>query len=85
MKKRKYFHEISNEEFDKLVEDKVTIGTILKKYLQPDWCTYPKALAGKWGCWSLVSGDTRKKISKKFCRNCDCFSKQKAKKLTVEK
>lgn len=77
---KKYFHELTDEEFNKLVEDKTTIDTILKTYLQPDWCNDPNALAGKWGCWSLMSGDTRKKISKKFCRNCDCFRLPKIKK-----
>lgn len=70
----KYFHELTDEQFTEL-------GTVWKgrsyvdfekEYLQPDWCTYPNALRGCMGCWSLVSATTRKSISNDWCKTCDC-------------
>ena len=74
---RSYFHEISQEEVDKLIADKKTIGYIMETYKQPDWCKYPNALDGQMGCWSLMDlskDGLRTKISKDFCKGCDEYS-----------
>ena len=74
---RSYFHEISQEEVDKLIADKKTIGYIMETYKQPDWCKYPNALEGQMGCWSLMDlskDGLRTKISKDFCKGCDEYS-----------
>ena len=74
---KRYFHELEQSEINNLIADKKTIGYIIKNYRQPDWCKYPNALAGELGCWSLtdLSKDgLRSKISKDFCKDCDCFS-----------
>ena len=77
---RPYWHQISQEEIDKLIADKKTIGDVMKTYQQPNWCDYEEALAYYSGCWSLC--DTRKdgnrtKISTDFCKDCDCFNNKK--------
>jgi len=74
---RSYFHEISQEEVDKLIADKRGVGYVMENYKQPDWCKYPNALEGQMGCWSLMDlskDGLRTKISKDFCKGCDCFS-----------
>jgi hypothetical protein len=74
----KYFHEVPQSEIDELEEKGLlTVGYVMSNYKQPDWCQYPDALAGVMGCWSLMAKDTRSKISKDFCSNCDYFSPSK--------
>ena len=73
---RSYFHEISQDEVDKLIADKKSIGYVMENYKQPDWCNYPEALSMTMGCWSLCDlkkDGLRTKISKEFCKECDCF------------
>lgn len=73
---RRYFHEIPQEEVDKLITDKKSVGYVLKNYKQPDWCKYARALSMGMGCWSLcdlTKDGTRTKISKEFCKGCECF------------
>ena len=74
---KRYFHELEQTEIDTLIADKKTVGYIMENYKQPDWCNYPEALSMTMGCWSLcdLSKDgLRTKISKDFCKGCDCFS-----------
>ena len=73
---KKYFHELSQEEVDKLITDNVKLSFILDNFLHPDWCGYPEALSMDLGCWSLcdiTKNGIRIKISEDFCKNCDCF------------
>ena len=75
---KKYFHELTQEEIDQLIEEKRTIGYILENFKQPKWCDYPEALNGQMGCWTLTDlGETnlRTKISEEYCKSCDCFKK----------
>lgn len=73
---KKYFHEITDEEFSKLVEEKRTNSYVSENYKQPDWCCYPDALDFNMGCWSLTDIKHRKDITIERCKTCDCF-KQK--------
>ena len=78
MKAKEYFHELSQQEIDKLISDKRTIGYIMENYKQPKWCKYPDALGGILGCWSLMDlqkNGLRTKISEEFCKDCDEFMK----------
>jgi hypothetical protein len=51
----KYFHELTDVEFDKLVDqNKITWAEGAKLYPQPPWCEYPGAVCGEMGCWSLM-------------------------------
>lgn len=68
---KKYWHEISAEEESEVYSSGITYDELLKKYKQPDWCNYPNALLGSWGCWSLT-GSHRADISPEFCKNCEC-------------
>lgn len=66
---KKYFHELTDTEFEQAVKDK-------KKYddfLQPEWCGYPDALLFDFGCWSLTNR-TIKTI--KDCKNCERCKKK---------
>ncbi len=79
IKDKFYWHKAPQEEIDKLLEDKKTWQHVLDTYIQPDWCGYPDALRGQFGCFSLldISVDgSRTKISEDFCKNCDCFNQQ---------
>mgnify|MGYP001792345949 CR=1 FL=1 len=73
MKDKPYFHEISTEEIEKLKARNVTWTYIVENYSQPEWCTYPEALRGKWGCWTLTDHQNggRIKISEDFCSTCE--------------
>lgn len=78
MGQMKYFHELSQEEVDKLVENETTVGFVLKNFKQPDWCNYPDALSMSMGCWSLCDLDPnglRSKISHEYCKSCECYNK----------
>ena len=71
MDKVKYYHELTEEELKELINKKITIRELSKLHPQPIWCHYQDALYGIMGCWSLVN--SRISISKKFCKNCDCY------------
>ena len=67
---------MSQKTLEEIEASGITIGEYLKKFKQPDWCAYPDALAGMMGCWSLVDNrpnGLRTKISRKFCKGCDCY------------
>ena len=74
-----FFHELTQDQINTLVENKTPVKEILEKFKQPDWCGYPEALSMTMGCWSLCDlkeNGLRTKISKEFCGNqCDCFIK----------
>ncbi len=66
----KYFHELTQGEFDELVKTHMTWGECAKKYPQPIWCSYPDAVEGEMGCWSLM--DFRV-TGRQYCYSCECF------------
>jgi len=73
-----FFHEAPQSDIDSLIANKGTWGDIMERYKQPDWCSYPNALEGQMGCWSLtdLSPDgLRNKISESFCQSCPEFKK----------
>lgn len=54
---KKYWHELSEEEQQAVKQRELyTIGELQAEYSQPDWCKYPLALEGGFGCWSLFFG-----------------------------
>ncbi len=67
--KIKYFHELTEEEFEKLQKTGMTWGECGKKYPQPEWCSYPEAVMGVMGCWSLMYFRVKDKES---CGKCEC-------------
>jgi len=74
--KKKYWHELSDEEYQReVVDGNLTVKETMKKYEQPDWCNYSDALEGVFGCWSLM-GKRRKKISRDSCKTCDYYIKE---------
>jgi len=76
----KYWHKLPQSKIDELINSGTTIGFVLDHYKQPSWCGYPNALAGAAGCWSLNDNSkngTRTEISRKFCKTCDCYEKEK--------
>ena len=70
MDNRKYYHEISDEEIEKIDKQNPTLDELAKSYRQPDWCNMPL----EDGCYSLFGN--RKRINREFCKNCD-FCKEK--------
>ena len=67
----KYFHELTDDEFSGLIDSKITYGEAEKLYPQPLWCSYPQAIYGEMGCWSLVYREDA--ITKEYCKDCDCY------------
>ena len=71
----KYWHELPQSEIDDLYKIGVNVEYVLKNYSQPIWCNYHEALSMTMGCWSLCDNKPnglRTKISKKFCKDCEC-------------
>ena len=71
-----YFHELPQEEIDKLVAEQKTVQYIVDNFKQPKWCGMPEALNFYTGCWSLNEmgkNSRRKEICEDFCKDCDCF------------
>ena len=50
----KYYHELTEDEYNKLKERGLTYGELAKLHPQPDWCEYPDAICGEMGCWHLT-------------------------------
>jgi hypothetical protein len=48
------FHELTREEFTALCETEMTWTECAERYPQPSWCSYPGAVMGEIGCWSLM-------------------------------
>jgi len=73
----RYFHTLADSTIRRLCAKQTTWGDIMKRYKQPQWCGYSNALEGTMGCWSLIGlFDTRHKISKEYCKRCDCFKEK---------
>ena len=68
--KRKYFHLVTDDEWQKMQARGRTWGWLMKHYLQPRWCGYPEALRGAFGCYSLIY---RKVKGEQFCKGCECY------------
>jgi len=77
----KYFHELTEKEFNALQQTNMTWAQCAIKYPQPPWCGYPDAIHGKMGCWGLVWFDNGKckVIGEEFCKNCDLYKASKEK------
>ena len=72
--KLKEFDKVRNlfdENYDKYIPLVLDIFGTLLTAIQPIWCNYPDAV-DVLGCWSLV-GKSRKKISREYCKSCDCY------------
>jgi len=73
---KKYFHEISQKEIEKLIKEKKTVRYVIDNYKQPDWCGYHEALHPTFGCWSLCDTSpkgSRTMISFNGCSTCPEF------------
>ncbi len=75
----KYFHELTKAEFNELLKTKTSWEPCAKDYPQPIWCSYPDAVCGEMGCWSLMSFNkdgTNWVTGRKYCKGCDCYIKR---------
>lgn len=63
---KKYFHELTDAEFEQAVKEKKTYAD----FLQPDWCGYPNALAFNVGCWALTERRIKRLDDCKYCERC---------------
>ncbi len=65
-----YFHLMPPGEFKRLCAEGMTWRSLQDVgYMQPDWCSYPNALDGMAGCWSLIYG---KVTGEQYCTGCEC-------------
>jgi len=67
--KERYFHKLTPEQRSELERKNVLIQDLLDHFKQPDWCGYPNALSGLFGCWALHRKDTE--INQNYCKGCD--------------
>lgn len=71
-----YFHELPQSTVNQLLAENKRWDWVQEHYRQPIWCTYPQALSGGAGCWSLCDlneNGRRNKISRAFCQGCDLY------------
>lgn len=67
-----YWHKLSKETQEIIYKySGLTYGEFIAKYRQPPWCSYPDALEGAMGCWSLIRPGWVREPD--FCKDCDCF------------
>ncbi len=71
----KQFLELTKEGFDALCVLGYTWGDFMRDYKQPSWCYYPEALAGKWGCSSLMAFMV---WGEGYCIICECYKNRDA-------
>jgi len=65
---KQYFHEISDDEYKRLCNERKTWIDIMETYQQPKWCSYPDALEGILGCWGLIYREMK---DEKYCLTCE--------------
>jgi hypothetical protein len=73
---KRYWHTLADSTIKELVARHTTWRQAMERYKQPDWCSYPNALEGVMGCWSLTDPRIRHEISNEYCAKCDCFRKE---------
>lgn len=66
-KEKKYFHLLTDEQWESMKASGMTWDQCAKEYSAPDWCDYPSAV-DPLGCWSLVG---RMVTGEKYCKSCD--------------
>lgn len=70
----KYFHELTEDEYNELVKKKITYGELARDYPQPKWCVYPGATNGVMGCWALVGFEV---TDEDYCKDCEYYIRRK--------
>ena len=72
-----YFHELTDEQINAM-----PLGTtwkqVAEKHPQPPWCSYPDAVHGVWGCWSLALLGARRIHSEDDCKQCEMYRPEEA-------
>ena len=66
-----YWHELPSTERLQILNSGIGLGALVARYAQPAWCRYPEALAGSYGCWSLM--DCAKTLVEVDCLDCDLY------------
>lgn len=72
---KKFYHELTDDEVDALIKERITYGELRERHPEPVWCGYgEEAVAGLMGCWSLVFHRTE--TNEDYCKNCDLYIPQ---------
>lgn len=72
----KPFHLLTDEEWKALEENPdITWEFLGENYPQPEWCSYPDATLGMFGCFSLMD---RLVKNENYCKNCECYKPKTA-------
>jgi len=69
----KYFHHLTEQEYNLKIAGKLNNEECAKKYPQPKWCAYPNATEYPLGCWSLTGFMV---TGRKYCQDCECYLPQ---------
>ncbi len=68
----KYFHELTEKEFNELCKTPLTWEECVKEYPRPEWCAFPDAVDAL-GCWSLTGFRV---TGRKDCKSCEFYIKK---------
>lgn len=69
----KYFNKLTREEFREVCKENINWEECAKRYPQPVWCSYPNAVCGLMGCWSLMDFMV---YGRNYCKHCECYIKK---------
>ena len=73
----KYFHELTEDEWLKLVKGGITWLELAKTYTGPPWCKEGAINVDPLGCWSLIAVGKDYRITKESdCKDCDLYKKE---------
>lgn len=63
------WNEVNEKEQKEIISNgEITWEQFADRYDQPEWCNYPDALHGMFGCWSLLF---KRRERAEDCRNCE--------------
>ena len=69
---KKYWHELSEKEVQKIIKEKHKFSYIIENYKAPDWCNHANPIAPSFfGCEILMNDRT--KINIEYCSKCKHF------------
>lgn len=71
---KQFWHELDESKQHEILNTKeLTFTVFLTMFEQPSWCSYPEALAGACGCWSLLTPGRITSIES--CTDCECVTR----------
>ncbi len=72
---KKYFHEITEAEWERIKAEKQWYWSDVRdEYVGPPWCAEQTIVVDAMGCWSLIAVGEPYRITKEYdCKKCDLY------------